>query len=142
MAFTNRVPDGGDILLSIGGEILMCATTHSIEISNSVREISCKGSGSWTSAEYGRNSWTMSADALFNLYTEAGKTGYPALVAAMENKTLVTLLIEYDEASDTFTQTGEAIVASISRNDGDAENSSYSVTFTGRGALTTTKTEV
>lgn len=135
MAFTNQIIDGGDILLYVDGALLGCATSHSIELSNAVREVACKGSGDWTSAEYGRHSWTASVDALFNLYDGDGKARYKQLVTLMVTKQYVTIKSEYVEGSDTFSMEGQAIITGVSKNAGDAENASYSVSLQGRGAL-------
>lgn len=135
MAFTNKIIDGGEILLYVDGVVIGCATTHSIETSNAVREVSCKGSGKWTSSEVGKYSWTGSTDALFNLHVDAGYVRYKDLWALYISGTLITLSSEYTEGGDTFVQQGEAIITSINKTAGDGENASYSVAFTGRGAL-------
>lgn len=157
MAFTNNVINGGDILLYIGSsavpgtadQLIGCATTHSIEITNAVREVSCKGSGDWTSAEYGRFSWSISIDALVNLsdMTASDISHYQELVTLMLNKTIIAVRSEYDQdangdgvgdGTDTYTLSGEAIITSISKNASDNENASYSVQLQGRGELTQT----
>jgi predicted secreted protein len=135
MAFSNKIIDGGDILMYVDGKLLGCATSHSIEISNSTREISCKGSGDWTDVEYGRHSWTGSVDALFNLYEGDGKTRYKDLFSLMINKQTVTIASEYVEGDDTFALSGEAIITSVSKNAADADNASYSVSLQGKGML-------
>lgn len=135
MAFGNKIIDGGDVLLYVGGSLLGCATSHSIEVSNSTREISCKGSGDWTDTEYGRHSWTASVDALFNLYEGDGKTRYKDLLSLMLNKQTITMSSEYTEEGDTFALQGEALITSISKNAADADNASYAVSLQGKGML-------
>lgn len=136
MAFSNQVVNGTDILLSVQGNIIGCATTHSIEITNAVREVSCKGSGDWTSAEYGRFSWSVSVDALVNLYVDASVQHYDDLVTLMLAKTVVTVSSVISEGLDTYTMSGDAIITSISKNASDNENATYSIQLQGRGALT------
>jgi len=143
MAFLDKVIDGGDIILSVEGKILACATSHSIELTNAVREISCKGSGDFTSAEYGRFSWTASTDALMNLgKDQATYLSYTALMNLMLAKTIVTVESKYDQdgdAANTYTVSGEAIITSINQTAGDSENASYSVSLQGRGELVSTE---
>lgn len=136
MAFGNEVIDGGRLLLYIDGEVVGCAQTHSIEVTNATREVSCKGSGDWTSSEYGRHSWTSTVDALFNLYDEAGVSRYPDIYAAFVNKQFVQIKSEFDNGTgDVFTQEGEAVITGLTQNAGDSENTSFTVSFQGRGEL-------
>jgi predicted secreted protein len=139
MAFQDKVIDGGDIILKVDGKVIACATSHTIELTNATREISCKGSGDFTSAEYGRFSWTVSTDALLNLgKDEVEYISYPELMQLMLAKTVVTIESVYDENSagtDTMTASGGCIITSISKTAPDSDNSSYSVSLQGRGEL-------
>ena len=136
MAFSDSVIDGGDIMLRVNGEIIACATSHTIELTNATREISCKGSGDFTSAEYGRFSWTVSTDALLNLgKDEDDYMDYTSLMDLMLNKAIVEIISDYDEASDSLIVQGEGIITSISKTAPDSDNASYSVSIQGRGDL-------
>ena len=134
--FDDKVINGGDILLSVEGLVVACATTHTIELTNTVREVSCKGSGDFASAEYGRFSWTASTDALLNLAMGANYVSYTELNQLMVTKTTVKIKSLYQEGNDIFHVEGEAIITSISLSAPDAENASYSVSLQGRGELT------
>ncbi|NHJ86832.1 MAG: hypothetical protein FK734_15325 [Asgard group archaeon] len=134
MAFTDKVIDGGDILLKVDGNVIGCATSHQIEVSNAVRETSFKGSGVWTGAEYGRFSWSGSTDSLFNLIDDS-YVRYVDLWDLFVSKTLVTISSTYEEGSDTFVQEGQAVITSINKTAGDSDNASFSVNFQGRGPL-------
>ncbi len=140
MAFTNRVADGGEILLSVGNKVVGCATQHSIEMSGDTREISCKGSGQWKSSEYSKKSWTCSIDALYNAYEGDNSTvlRYAEWVDLWNTSTLIDIESTYTEGSDTVTQYGQAVISSISQSAPDADNVSYSISLTGRGELGTT----
>ena len=142
MAFLDKVINGSDIVLKVDGTIIACSTSHTIELTNAVREIACKGSGDFTSAEYGRFSWTVSTDALFNL--GLSDVTYSALMALMLAKTTIAIDSYYDQDGDTLNTlslTGNAIITSISQVAGDNENASYSVSMQGTGALTVTEVE-
>ena len=139
MAFRDEVINGSDIILSVDGNEIACATSHTIELTNATREVSCKGSGDFTSAEYGKFSWTVSTDALLNLGTGATFISYPELMNLMLNKTLVQIQSQYDmddAGTDTMTVSGECIITSISQVSPDSDNASYSVSLQGRGELT------
>jgi len=143
MSFNNSVIDGGNIILEVDGLIIACATTHTIELTNSVREIACKGSGDFSSAEYGRFAWTVSTDALLNLDDGGGTyITYPELMDLMLAKTVVTIRSVYEQdATNTMEVTGDCIITSISQASPDSENATYSVSLQGRGELTITVAE-
>ena len=137
MAFTNKVIDGGDIVLKVGTKVLGCATTHSVEITNDTREISCKGSGVWKSSEYSRFSWTVSVDALLNLYEGDSATTirFSEFMNLYLNKTLITVSSFYSEGADEFEMYGQAVITSVSQNNPDADNAGFSISLQGRGEL-------
>jgi len=138
--FKEEVLNGSDIILSVDGKVVACATSHTIELTNATREVSCKGSGDFTSAEYGKFSWTVSTDALLDLgKNEVDFISYPQLMQLMLDKTVVSIesLYDMDDAgTDTMTVTGDCIITSISQVNPDSDNASYSVSLQGRGALT------
>ena len=140
MAFTDKVINGSDIVLKVGGTIIACSTSHTIELTNAVREVACKGSGDFTAAQYGRFSWTVSTDALFNL--GSSDVTYSDLMGYMLAKTTVAIDSYYEEnPTNHLALTGNAVITSISQVAGDNENASYSVSMQGTGALTVTSTE-
>jgi len=134
--FQERVLDGGEIVLKIEGDVIACATTHTIELTNSVREIQCKGSGDFSSAEYGRFAWTVSTDALMNLGLGTGYVSYPTLMQWMLNKQVVQIESRYTDIDDEMVVSGDCIITSISQASPDSENATYSVSMQGRGELT------
>lgn len=135
MSFSNKVIDGGDIVLKVNGQILLCGTSHTLELTNAVREIACKGSGDFNTSEYGRFSWTVSADALFNLDENSTQIKYPDLLALMLNKTVVSIESYYEEGSDTFIMAGQAIITSVSQSAPDSDNTTFSISLQGKGEL-------
>jgi len=135
MAFSNISIDGGDILLSVNGNVIGCATSHSIEITSETRDTSCKGSGSWGSMEYSRLGWSGSADVLFNLGDTGSNTTYLDVWDLLVSKTFITITSEYKEGADVFTQEGQAVISSLSKSAGDKENATFTVSFSGRGEL-------
>ena len=97
MAFSDSVINGSDVLLRVNGKIIACATTHTVELTNATREVACKGSGDFTSAEYGRFSWTASTDALLDLGKDSDNyIGYDVLMSMMLNKQLIDVISHYE----------------------------------------------
>lgn len=143
MAFTDGVPDGGEILLYLGTDLIACATSHSIEMNAASRDTSCKGTDMWGSSAPGRLTWSASCDGLYNPYTgDATKAGLKDLFDAWVARNPITLKSEYDDGNgNTETMTGSAAIISISFSAGDGENATYSVSFEGRGALSYTTVE-
>jgi hypothetical protein len=132
MAFSNKVINGTDITLSIGNQVIACATSHSIEITNAVREIACKDSGDFTSAAYGRFSWTVSTDALLNLGVDDNiYMSYDVLLNWMINKSVIDIKSLYVDTTDSYSLSGKAIITSVNLTAGDNENASYSVSMQG-----------
>lgn len=135
MAFPSRVIDGGDILLSVNGTVIGCATSHSLELSSETRDTSCKGSGSWSSMDVSRFAWSGSADVLFNLDESGEFTRYVDIWDLMISKTFIDIESTYSSGSDTFTQMGQAIITGLPLNAPDKENATFTMSFEGVGAL-------
>lgn len=142
MAFPNSVLNGSDVLLRVEGKLIACATSHTIELTNATREVACKGSGDFTSAEYGRFSWTVSTDALLNLGLDGDEyISYAELMQIMKAKKVVEVLSYYDGratndgAGDGLLVYGKGIITSISQASPDNDNATYSVSITGREEL-------
>lgn len=141
MAFANSVINGTDVLLRVDSKLIACATSHSIELTNATREVACKDSGDFASAEYGRFSWTVSTDALLNLGKDSEQyVSYDDLMQLMLNKAKVEVLSIYDGRAAAGVDSGlvvygEGIITSISQTNPDNDNASYSVSIQGRGEL-------
>ena len=95
-------------------------------------------SGKWASNISGKNSYSISSDAL---YTQAsGATSFGALKAMMVAGTPVTWAIGLSDNTTSFALSdeicsGTGIITSLSLNAGNNEVASCSITITGTGAL-------
>lgn len=142
----NTVILGSELMLfhSISGksEALACATTCKLDISASALETSSKDSGKWTSKQASKLSWSASSDNLMVI----GE--YKKLVNAMISRSEIEL--EFSTVANADSDNGKptdgwqsnadgykgkAIITSISLTAGDGDNSTYSVSFEGVGAL-------
>lgn len=137
----------GDALMVFkGGSALAYAKSHVLTITGNTIDISSKDNGFWGSSEIGNITWEITSE---NLYTA---DDYDALFTAMVAKTPVTIVFaqagNYDVnglASEGGTvqawtasggYTGSAYITSLTANANTGENATYSVTFTGKGAIT------
>lgn len=137
---------GDELMVFKGGNALAYATAHTLSITGNTIDISSKDHGYWGASEVGNITWEITSE---NLYTE---NDYDALFTAMVNKTSVTLVFgkagNYDANglvseggtvqswSSSGGYTGQAIITSLTANANTGENATYSVTFTGKGAIT------
>lgn len=134
---------GTDLMLFKDDEALAAATSCQLTINANTLETSSKDSGKWTSNQAAKLSWTASSD---NLFTVAD---YADLVDTMISREEVEL--QFSSVSNANSETGvpssgwtastdgykgNAIITSIDANAADGENATYTVNFTGTGALT------
>lgn len=139
---------GDELMLFKGGSALAYATSHTLTITGNTIDISSKDHGYWGASEIGNITWEVTTE---NLYTESD---YDALFTAMVAKTPITIV--FAKASNYNANglsgeggsvtswsagsgyTGSAIITSLTANANTGENATYSATFTGKGALTST----
>ncbi|MFW5847942.1 MAG: phage tail tube protein [bacterium] len=123
----------GDTYNLIGG-----ATSHSLEVSGDILEAPSKDSGQWLDKVYGRSNWTASMDGLVTFDDE--KYNYDYLLNKkinQEDLTVVFALNNGDNEPDTTKKyyKGTALIESVSLTAPDADNTTYSVSLQGSGAL-------
>ena len=109
------------------------STDASVSISHSPRDISSKDSNGWMEQLEGQLSFTASVSGHF-----AFDAAYSALdiEAAVLNRTTLDIVFSTEESGDTF-YSGTAYVDSFEiDSSGVEDNVSYSISFTGTGALT------
>lgn len=145
---------GGDMMLFVGGKSIGYATNHTLSISADTKETSTKDSGGkWQTSEVGILSWTASSENLMSNSQEG--VGYKELVNYMINRTPVQGVFALEGNStnletakldnvptggwtpkNTNTLSGEMIITSVELNAPNGENATFTVNFTGNGALT------
>ena len=149
MAAANIIK-GDELMLFKGGSALAYATSHTLTITGNTVDISSKDHGFWGASEIGNITWEVQTE---NLYTE---DDYDELFEAMVAKTPITIvfakasnynangLADLGGTVQSWTagagKTGTAIITSLVANANTGENATYTATFTGKGALTKTKT--
>lgn len=147
---------GGDLMLFVNGTSIGYATSHTLSINADTKETSTKDSGGkWQTSEVGILSWTASSENLMSNDQEG--VGYRELVNYMINKTPITGVFALEgnsvapakldnvptggwTAQNTNTFSGTMIITSVELNAPNGENATFTVQFTGTGALTQTIT--
>lgn len=112
------------------------ATECSISVENSPRTVAHKDTGGatgWVSNDYGESSWSGQCNALFAEDETNRKLHelYTDFVAGQK----VTIEFTTSQSGD-YKFSGTAVITSMELNAPNNENVTYSITFTGDGALT------
>jgi hypothetical protein len=142
---------GGDLMVFLGGTSIAFATNHTLSISGETKETTSKDSGGkWATSELNLLSWTANSE---NLYADsgAGKT-YDDLFDLMIKREPVELIFgpEGNSTTDKLDEVptggwtpkansgykGNALITSLEKNAQNGENATFTVEFTGVGALT------
>lgn len=148
---------GGDLMLFVNGKSIGYATSHTLSISVDTKETSTKDSGGkWQTSEAGVISWTASSENLVS--NDQQGVGYNDLVNYMINRTTVSGVFALEGDSNlpttkldnvptggwnpknTYKLSGDMIITSVELNAPNGENATFTVQFTGTGALTHTTT--
>tara|TARA_A100001201_G_scaffold32268_1_gene34728 strand:- start:6375 stop:6824 length:450 start_codon:yes stop_codon:yes gene_type:complete len=138
--------NGTDLLLKVGSSnsnevVVAFATSCSLEVSMDEIDQTNKDSNGWKQIIGGLRSWSVSSDALYQNEAETSKTAFTDfwdhLGGANERqKVFVEFTRSGTLTSDNKYYHGEAYVTSLSVNGGTEDQSTFSVTLTGSGALT------
>jgi len=134
---------GNAVGIYVDGDLVACATTANISLSNATIESTCKASttGDLTDASVrhtiaGQQTWNMQVDGLVDLLTggtdEASFTDLMDLALA---RTEVTVIFG-DKVTSNKEYTGAAFISSIDATAGVDDFVTYSCTLEGNGTLT------
>ena len=137
--------NGTDLLLKVGASgaeaIIASATSCSLEVSMDEIDQTNKDSLGWKSMIGGTRSWSVSADALYANEDQTNKS-FRNLWGRIDGRTkiYVELTVTGASAGDSNVYyEGAGYVTSLSVNGGTEDQSSFSVTITGSGALVETE---
>lgn len=139
---TTGVFNGTSLVVLVGTEVVAHATSCSLSFSVDLPETTDKQSAGWVEHLGGAKSWTLTTDGLATVDPAATASYYTTgeLMAAIAARTAVT--VKFTTVSGTTLVTGDLIwsgSAFIESMDITADMESpvtYSVSFTGTGALT------
>ena len=114
-------------------DLILHCTSANLSISRDLRDSTTKSSEGWSESLAGLKSWEMSGDG-FTDFVTAGTNDINTqeLIAEM---LAAAPAVEVSFGSAEKTYTGEAFITSFSIDAGVEENSTYSLSLTGTGAL-------
>lgn len=147
----SKIIEGRDLMFFVADtktgtyKSIAAATNCSIEISLDTKEITTKdsASGAWQTVTPNKLSWSGSSDNLFELDATADGSSFDTLFDYMTQKKMIYVKFG---TGKTFTDAsgwtlnkgmyeGTAIITSLNLTAGADDNASYSVSFSGSGAL-------
>lgn len=148
----NKKIKGGDLMMFVGGKSIALATSHSLSISGETQDTSNKdeGGGIWASSEVSNLSWSGQSENLFSATGDTGTT-YDVLFDAMVKMEPVDMIFgikaeKTDEAPEAGwtagaapKYSGKATITSLDLNAPNGEYATFTVQFTGVGALSKVK---
>lgn len=134
---------GQELMLFVNGKSIAYATNHTLNLSAELADVSNKdeGSGDWKVQEVKQMSWEATTENLYSV------DGYSSLFTLMTAKTPITAVFAPKTETDinvpsggTWTAssgyTGSVIINSIAVNAQVGDYATFTVNFTGVGALT------
>lgn len=134
---------GQELMLFVNGKSIAYATNHTLNLSAELADVSNKdeGSGDWKVQEVKQMSWEATTENLYSV------DGYNSLFTLMTAKTPITAVFAPKTETDinvpsggTWTAssgyTGQVIINSIAVNAQVGDYATFTVNFTGVGALT------
>ena len=122
---------GLDVLIKVGSTVVGGQRNASLEMSAETIDTTVKTTGGWASKIPGIKSWTSSCDGIYFL----NDAGLKAAQTAFMNGTAVQL--DFSNSSG-LAYSGQAVITSMSVEAGQEDIVSYTISFEGTGALTTT----
>jgi len=132
MATTGKI-NGTNLLVYVNGTAIACATSHSLSMSMSSIDTTCKDSGGWTSSIAGLKEWSIDGEAL----TEFDATyGFNDLVTIWKAGTEVTVRFSTNVTGDKYFE-GKAYITDLSEDAAMEDVTTYSFTFQGKDELNT-----
>lgn len=137
---------GGDMMLFVNGKSIAYATSHTLTISGDTQDTSNKdeGGGDWASNEVSTLSWTAQSENMYSI--DGAGSNFDDLFDIMVAKTPVTATfskktetaVNVPEGGWTASKPdyeGKVVITSLELNAPNGEYVTYTVQFTGIGAL-------
>lgn len=137
---------GGDMMLFVNGKSIAYATSHTLTISGDTQDTSNKdeGGGDWASNEVSTLSWTAQSENMYSI--DGAGSNFDDLFDIMVAKTPV--IATFSKKTETAVNVpeggwtaskpdyeGKVVITSLELNAPNGEYVTYTVQFTGIGAL-------
>jgi TP901-1 family phage major tail protein len=142
---------GTDIMVFVDGKSVSYATNHTLTIGSTSQEVSTKddASGIWQSAVVQKLSWSATTENMYSI--DGSGNGFDDLYTAMISRETVSLKFGLESSAASGSKTsvpsggwtaastpifsGDAYVTDLSWSNPNGDNSTFTATFTGTGAL-------
>ena len=125
-----------EILIKYKNNVIAKANSFSLEVNKEEIDVTTLDSGGWKRIIGGMKSWSASTDALVTRGTVVGETNYHALMLELFNSdTPAEIIITTATAGDYYYK-GNALITGLSESGSTGEVLTYSISFSGDGALT------
>lgn len=128
---TAGIFNGTLVGLYIGGTKVAHGTSHSFSSSHEPRDATTKDSGGWSEVLEGLRSWEISGDFLL---AQDASYGIDDIDTIIQNRTKVTLRFSTEVTGDNY-YNGDAYITELSVEAGTEESATFSLSFTGTGAI-------
>lgn len=142
MAAPTGVLNGTEIKIYVGGTLVAYATTGSININHSLREITSKDSGAWKEQMEGLRDWSIDLEGMYAWTDAAGGSITNAddlYLSYIDNRTSFTITWGSTDAEAGDTKySGTAYLTTVSMSGATEDSATYSASFSGTGAITQT----
>jgi TP901-1 family phage major tail protein len=142
MAAPTGVLNGTEIKIYVAGTLVAYATTGSININHSLREITSKDSGGWKEQMEGLRDWSIDLEGMYAWTDSAGASVnnaddlFASYIATRTSFTIVWGTTDVDAGDTKYS--GTAYLGSISMSGATEDSATYSASFSGSGAITQT----
>lgn len=141
----SQIVKGDELMIFLDGKSIAFATSHTLTLTGNTLDIASKDHGFWGASIVGKRTWEISSE---NLFSDDGFAKmYDAWVAGTELTLVFGKASDYEingiiDKAESWTAptsgsywSGKAYITSLTANAATGENATYSVTFTGAGAL-------
>lgn len=147
----NKTIKGKNLMVFVDGKSIALATSHTLDITINTIDTTTKDvNGLWTDAEVSNMSWSLSSDNLVSIGTDGHDTASVvdmalegakvevafSLASPLDSNVPTGGFVPFTHETETeFNYSGQAIITSVSISASNGEKASYSISFTGCGAL-------
>lgn len=124
--------DGGTTKSTVGH-----ATSASLSVSESLRDITTKDSGGWREVAEGKREWSLSGEGLVTYSTETNVDKPNDLFDLLNGRTEVDVYFtRADGNAGDYQYSGKARLSSYEQDSGVEDNNTFSFSFDGSSTLT------
>ena len=137
---TTGIFNGTNLVVLVGSEVVAHSTSCSLSVSADLPDSTTKSSGGWADEIAGLRSWSLTTDGLATVDPTGASFVVGDIFTSMYNRTKVTVKFTTVTGSTPVVGdliwSGEAFIESLDVTADMESPATYSVSFTGTGALT------